>query len=202
MTQRGRGTLEVHDSQNPFMQSTYRLDICSTRKPIQWARDSSDNINGDSEAADPIPSAPASPGKSSKPDFSFLYARSSDVIGSKVDKSIGPLATLMDKPAHKMSVKNKHMRREEIRVETERPKVDVERVLQVYHHAPKPEDPRFTTSSNEYGKQKPSVATYVAERAALPQDFSKSFNGCKPMNSSLNTGMSKSKVHPKLDPIV
>ncbi len=202
MTQRGRGTLEVHDSQNPFMQSTYRLDLCSSRKPIEWTKNSADGVHSEDAASEQISSTPVSPGKSSKPDFSFLYARSSDVIGSKVDKNVGPLSTLMDKPAHKMSVKNKHMRREEVRIEAERPKVDVERVLQVYHHAPKQEDPRFTTSSNEYGKQKPSVATFVAERAALPQDFSKSFNGCKPMNSSLNTGMSKSKVHPKLDPIV
>lgn len=148
------------------------------------------------------PSPAASPTKVEKPDFSFLYARSSDVIGAKVKVADGPMAVLLEKPASAMSVKNKHLRREEEVVRNEKPKPNVEQILAVYHHAPKPEDPRYTTSSNEYGKQKPSEATFVAERAGIPQGFSKSFNGVKPMNSSLNTGMSKSKVHSSLNPIV
>lgn len=46
----------------------------------------------------------------------------------------------------------------------------------------------------------PTAATFVAERAQRPQGFSKSFNGVKPQNSGLNTGITRSTVHPALDP--
>lgn len=82
----------------------------------------------------------------------------------------------------------------------EKPKKDVEAILQTYKHQPKDENPLYTTSGNDYGRKSPSVATYVAERAFRPQDFSKSFNGIKPKNSSLNTSITKSTVHPRLDP--
>lgn len=37
-------------------------------------------------------------------------------------------------------------------------------------------------------------------RAGIPQDFSRGFNNIKPQNTSLNTGITKSTIHPKLDP--
>lgn len=208
MTQRGRGTLEVHRSRNPFFQTTYGMDIgIKPNENIPWDASRAEympdpepepSIEGEIVQGSPAPS----PGKSEKPDFSFLYARSSDVIGAKVKMAEGPMAALLERPAGPQSIKNKHLRRQEDNMSPQKEKPNVERILTVYHHEPKPEDPRYTTSSNEYGKQKPSEATYVADRAGRPQGFSKSFNGVKPMNSSLNTGMSKSKVHSSLNPIV
>jgi hypothetical protein len=138
----------------------------------------------------------------SKPDFSFLYTTSSAVIGSKVARTSGPMDVLLERPVNPLSVKNKHLRREEVHVKKEAIKADPEKILAIYHHEANEEDPRYTTANNEYGKRKPTVATFVSHREARPQAFSNSFNGIKPMNSSLNTGMSRSKVHPKLDPIV
>ena len=54
---------------------------------------------------------------------------------------------------------------------------------------------------NEHGKKAPTLATFVAERNCKPQGFSQSFGSVKFKNSSLNTGISKSNVHPTLDPI-
>lgn len=206
MTQRGRGTLEVHRSRNPFFQTTYGMDIgIKPDEKIPWDASRAEyepepepSLDGEEQMGSPAPS----PGKSEKPDFSFLYARSSDVIGAKVKTAEGPMAALMERPTGALSVKNKHLRRAEENTSPVKVQPNVERILSSYNHEPKPEDPRYTTSSNDYGKQKPSEATYVADRLGRPQGFSKSFNGVKPMNSSLNTGMSKSKVHPALNPIV
>ena len=41
---------------------------------------------------------------------------------------------------------------------------------------------------------------YLCYRAGIPQDFSRGFNNIKPQNTSLNTGITKSTIHPKLDP--
>lgn len=213
MTQRGRGTLEVHRSRNPFFQTTYGMDIgIVPSEKIPWDASKREYqpepepedaaLDGEGEGGHGCDSPPQSPGKNEKPDFSFLYARSSAVIGAKVKVADGPMAALLERPVGAMSVKNKHLRRQEEDTSGEKPKPNVERILSVMVHEPKSEDPRYTTSMNEYGKQKPSEATYVADRRGRPQGFSKSFNGVKPMNSSLNTGMSKSKVHPSLNPIV
>jgi len=53
---------------------------------------------------------------------------------------------------------------------------------------------------NEYGKKAPTLATFVAERNCRPQGFSQSFGSVKFKNSSLNTGITRSTVHPTLDP--
>ena len=203
MTQRGRGTLEVHRSRNPFFQTTYAMDIgVKPHEEIPWDASQGEYRPEPLAEGEAPPSPVASPGKTDKPDFSFLYARSSDVIGSKVKVAEGPMAVLLERPEGPMSAKNKHLRRQEENLKAEKPKPDVGRILESYNHQPKGEDPRYTTANNDYGRQKPSEATYVAERRGRPQEFSNSFNGVKPMNSSLNTGISKSKVHPSLNPIV
>lgn len=77
--------------------------------------------------------------------------------------------------------------------------IDVPRVLEVFEHNPKVEDPRYTTSSNEVGRKKPTTATFVKMRMARNQAFSNSFNGIKPKNTALNTSLTRSQVHEKLD---
>ena len=55
-------------------------------------------------------------------------------------------------------------------------------------------------SFSKIGKKAPTIATFVSERSIRPQGFSKSFQNVNPKNSSLNTSMTKSNVHPNLDP--
>merc|ERR1711916_236271 len=79
-------------------------------------------------------------------------------------------------------------------------KPDVDRILASWKQGTKEEDPRFQTTWDNYGFKAPTAATFVSERAGRPQDFSKSFQGMKPQNSGLNCGLTKSNVHPSLDP--
>jgi hypothetical protein len=206
MTHRGRGTLEINPSRNPFFQTT-SSDIGAKvheRAQIDWdrprqssgggGRSSVDGFSGEKINENIKPSAANNYGE----DFSFLYTRSSDTIGGKIEKKPNALALCMD------TGPTRHKRLQEnganIISHDDRPKKNVEAILQSYTHAPKDENPLYTTSGNDYGRKPPGVATYVAERAYRPQDFSKSFIGIKPKNSSLNTSVNKSHVHPKLDP--
>lgn len=218
MTQRGRGTLEINPSKNPFFQTT-SSDIgakITERAQMDWERpsgsgsgsrlfsssfeqnnttsnnNSNTNNNQNSNSSNNL-------SNNYGEDFSFLYTRSSDTIGSKIDKKPNALALCMD--TH--SVKHKRLQENGANIVSrdEKPvKKDVETILQSYKHQPKDENPLYTTSGNDYGRKAPSIATYVSDRAFRPQDFSKSFNGIKPKNSSLNTSITKSTVHPRLDP--
>lgn len=200
MSQRGRGLLEINPSKNPFYQTT-ASDI--GRKPedkatIDW--DMPKNMRTNATIQQPESTEPA-PIKDYGEDFSFLYARSSDVIGGKLETKMGAMAASMDtNPARRKPAIHSDHAAQIPRVERGRIKLDSDRVLAVYKHDTKRENPLYTTAANEYGKKAPSVATFVSERRGRPQEFSNSFNGIKPKNSSLNTSLSKSNVHPSLDP--
>lgn len=135
--------------------------------------------------------------------FGFLYTRESDSIGGRVPKPV------IDRP--KMLTKTEFLKKwREKRVpgdddvldemSQEPQPVDVDRVLSVWKQGTKDEDPRYTTTNNIIGLKAPTRATFVSERFSIPQGFSSSFNGVKPQNSGLNCGMTKSNVHPSLDP--
>ena len=78
--------------------------------------------------------------------------------------------------------------------------VAIDRMIASYKFAPHTEDPRYTTANNDIGSKRPTIATYVTERYFKTQAFSNSFTTTKSENSSLNTGLTRSTVHPKLDP--
>lgn len=205
MAQRGRGLLEIHPSKNPFFQTT-ASDIgrnIDDRVKVDWnkPRDFTSTRSGQMIDAREVssPAAEQQPVKNYGEDFSFLYARSSDVIGGKLPKQMGPMSSCMDSNHSKTrnTVGSSVVAPVQQRVHV---KKDVNAILEVYKHEPKVENPLYATAMNEYGKKKPSVATFVADRRGRPQEFSNSFNGIKPKNSSLNTSLSKSTVHPKLDP--
>ena len=140
-------------------------------------------------------------------DFSFLYGRTSDKYGSTVPKpervreytiskaelakrrrdTIRLLDTLV--PDNKKSDTFEAMSQEE-----------VERLLKSWKQGTKSEDPRYTTANNQIGFKPPTVATFVSERFGVGQEFTKSFNNVKPSNSGMNTGLTRSSVHPILDP--
>ena len=79
-------------------------------------------------------------------------------------------------------------------------RVDVAGALSLYTHKPKKENALYSTSACEIGKKPPTEATFVAERMHRSQAFSNSFNHMKNQSSALNTGLTKSTIHPTLDP--
>eukprot|EP01038_Epipyxis_sp_PR26KG_P006145 gene6145-8472_t len=202
MTHRGRGTLEVKPSSNPFFQTTNSDIGIKPHESITWkVKGKMPPFNSNVHEVDG--------------NFSFLYTRTSDDIGSKVTKAPAPTNKLLTKTEflkkkREMVQMNKTNGTDDVDENNEIHdfsndksstfKRTAEDILAVYQHAPKAEDPRYTTSTSEYGKKAPSVATIVVDRCARPQSFSKSFNNIKPQNTSLTTAVSRSTVHKSLDP--
>ena len=194
MTQRGRGSLEVKPSNNPFFcaESAYSfgVDIKKKESKVEWSGAINPNY---------IKSA-----KMNKTEtFGFLYTRESDSIGGRVAKPVIDRPKMLTKTEFLKKWRDKRTPTETEQHEELLPEptpVDVERVLQCWKQGTKVEDPRYTTTNNEIGRKTPTVATFVSERHSIPQGFSAGFNGVKPQNSGLNTGLTKSNVHPSLDP--
>jgi hypothetical protein len=122
-------------------------------------------------------------------EFSFLYSRTSDVYG--VDPTKQKAVEAFDYAGTKIDT---------IVENNSRPKRDVKKALELFTHEAKSQNPLYATSANDIGKKPPTEATFVAERAFRTQAFSRSFNHMKPKSSSLNTGLTKSTIHPTLDP--
>jgi hypothetical protein len=192
MSVRGRGCLEVKQSTNPFFQTTTSDIGAKQVAGVPWTVDGK-----------------APPFHNSKHtidgNFSFLYTRESDRIGGKVAKPVMKETKLLTKTEF---LKKKREEMAAAYTETDEDKsrenVPMKRtavgVLAVYKHASKVEDPRYTTSTSDYGKKPPSVATLVIDRAARSQGFSNSFNNIKAQNTSLTTAITRSNVHSSLDP--
>lgn len=195
MSIRGRGTLEVKQSNNPFHQTTASDIGVRPAQRIQWTGNADPAMKCNSH--------------NHSDTFSFLYTRESDKIGAMVSKPALGHKRLLTKTEF---LKN---RREELQStqtltqediallninNQEISQPNVEEILKVFKQGTKYEDPRYTTSNGEYGRKAPTIATLVSERASIPQGFSSSFQNVKPKNSALNTALSKSTVHPKLDP--
>ena len=109
--------------------------------------------------------------------FSFLYSRESDVIGAKVPKPQEKGPKLLTKTEFLKQHREKlvaegnciTLSEEEVLKRTSRPSKpppsyqgDAEELLQLYQHDAKSEDPRYVTSSSDYGAKKPSMATAVS----------------------------------------
>lgn len=208
--------MEIKPSPNPFFQSTSSDIGVNAKEEIEW------KINGE------VPPFEVAPFKSDG-NFLFLYSRESDVIGSKVPKPVVEEKKVLTKTEFLKKKRemvemarsvdgNGNNGNEELKS----PSQKVEALLEVYKHEPKYEDPRYTTANvqyrlhissgnllnytifnlqAEYGKKKPSVATAVLDRKAIPQGFSKGFNRVKPENTSLTTALTRSNVHKALDPL-
>ncbi len=193
MSNRGRGCLEVRPSSNPFFQTSSRDIGIKPETEITW------KVNG--EVPKFSPSTHTVDGN-----FAFLYTRESDLIGGKIPKPASDQKRLMTKTEFLKSKREQYhsthpLEETQENIQNESPKkATAEDILRVYKHAPKYEDPRFSTSTNEFGKKAPSVATIVVERAARPQGFSNSFQNIKPKNTSLTTALTRSTVHSTLDP--
>jgi len=141
MSHRGRGLLEVKPSNNPFFQTTSADVGIRPHENIEWKVEgktpifhfSNHNVDGN---------------------FSFLYTRESDKIGSQVrkpeSKEIKVLTKtefLKKKVEQAMSVTNSSTGYSDTIIKPSSPfKRSAEDILKVYKHAPKVEDPRYTTS--------------------------------------------------------
>jgi len=78
--------------------------------------------------------------------------------------------------------------------------IPVEKVLKVFNHNHKEENPMYTTTQNDIGYKKPTIETMVSMRRSRMQHFSNGFNNIKYRDQGLNCNLTKSKVHSQLDP--
>jgi hypothetical protein len=193
MSQRGRGCLEVKPSANPFFQTASSEHGVDSSQKVEWTGHVDPAMTRSSEHA-------------ASENFSFLYTRESDRIGAKVPKNAMPVRRPLTKTEFLKQRREKLMETcnssssefEELSIA--RKSIPAGLLLENWNQGSKCEDPRFTTSSNVYGSKAPTAATFVSERASRPQGFSNSFSNAKAKNTSLNTGLTKSNVHPSLDP--
>jgi len=208
---RGRGTLEVSESTNPFFQTTssrYGKDL----RTIQ---------------SYDVPNVPfRQAAVKSTPDdfdFSFQHSRESAQIGVGVQLSDSRLAkafSVTDSRADIASAKGRGLQgpvdpnaasvsfagtggpddgaaAAEYVPPVEKTK---EEQLESFMHHAKNENPMYTTTNNQIGFKRPSAATFTFERVARSQNFSNAFNGIKYRDQGLNTAVTKSSVHSELDP--
>jgi hypothetical protein len=140
--------------------------------------------------------------------FAFLYTRESDRIGSEVAKPTNSIQHEEKSKAMLLREKRDKLRETQSRMPppltehevTSMKAAETTRALNSFKHEPTSQDPRYTTETNAFGFKPPTRATFVSERAFRTQAFSNSFNNVKPMQTGLNTSLTKSAVHPKLDP--
>lgn len=143
MSLRGRGTLEIRPSDNPFFQPTSR-DIGNTAADhVEW------KVSG---------RPPQFPTVKHSVDgnFAFLYTRESDMIGAKVPKPQTMSETKMLTRTEFLKARREKalsestgldLSEDNIHHEPSRPKATAEEILKVYKHEPKYEDPRYITSN-------------------------------------------------------
>ena len=189
MACRGRGTLVIRPSSNPFYQPASR-----EREALSLEY-----------SAPVLEKAPREKRPEDGFDFSFLYGRAQEDIGkevprksSKLGKAMGKRLSLAEMSKLKSGVDSK--------IVVEKPQIKItdptelaEAICRVYSHKPKKEHIMYQTSANDYGNQGPTVATVAAERRARSQQFSNSFNGIKYRDQGLNTSTTKSHVHDNID---
>jgi len=141
-------------------------------------------------------------------DLSFLFSRSSDSIGAGIPYSDSALSKVFrQKDSLTDAVNRKSFNADLVQNEDSRTlnrqqfnQEAVQEILMNYNHEPVVHHPLYTISSNEYGRNKPTPATFTSSRMSRNQAFSTSFNKIMPKGNGLNTSLSRSKVHSLLDP--
>ena len=198
MAQRGRGALEIKPSTNPFFVRTSNDFGIVPDEQVQWSGAVNPNFAKSTTVERPE-------------NFSFLYTRESDNIGGKVANPLDTKPRVLTKTEFLKSWRDRQVQRPDVGAHTIELKADdgykkkksaeeVTYLLNGWKQGTHGEDPRYTTTNNTYGFKAPTVATFVADRRGRPQGFSKSFQGIKPQSSGLNVGITRSNVHPSLDP--
>jgi len=186
---RGRGTQEIRPSNNPFFQTTSSSIGMVPAQRKEWQA--------------PEVYRPAAKGNDGF--FDFMFTKESDRIGDGVDASDSKLAETMKRADSLREVAKKkgeglYPAKEAPPSQRVPPKPTVEQVLSVYEHQPKDQNPVYTTSNNVIGYKRPDPSTFTHERKFIAQAFSNSFNNVKYRNQGLNTSLTKSNIHSRLDP--
>ena len=140
MSIRGRGTLEIRPCDNPFFQPV-SADIGLT----------SGNANSEWKGNGPV--LPSAAPYKVDGNFSFLYSRESDKIGSKVAKPQTSEVRILSRSEFLKQRREKSLEGfdEEywntLKSTSESTKPAPEDFLRTYKHVPKEEDPRYITSA-------------------------------------------------------
>lgn len=192
MANRGRGTLSVRKSNNPFFQTTNQA----------FGEDFSEDVEFTAPSV-----LRAAPKKKLEDefDFGFQYARAAEEIGKGIPQSDSRLSSAMaqgDSLSQISRLKSGTTGMRPVDEETssgDNATQRAESILQHYKHNPRNEHSMYQTNNNMYGVQKPTVATFTADRKARSQAFSNSFNGVKFRDQGLNTSLIRSQVHNALD---
>jgi Domain of unknown function (DUF4490) len=140
-------------------------------------------------------------------DLSFLFSRTSDSVGIGIPYSDSALSkvfrqrdSLMEAVTRKSLAADLVQENNDLPLKRQITPEEVQKILQSYNHKAKVQHPLYMTSSNDYGRKKPTPATFTSTRASKNQAFSSSFNEIMPRGNGLNTSLSRSKVHSSLDP--
>jgi len=145
MSLRGRGTLEIKPSKNPFFQTTTADIGLNPEEKVDWKYDLNPSL---------VMSSQGHVGGKKEDNFSFLYSRESDTIGSKVKKPdlmLPRMATRTEFLKHRREELGSREEVKEILAEFKQTqtvtKLTADEILKSYKHQPKYEDPRYTLTS-------------------------------------------------------
>ena len=193
MANRGRGTLTVRRSDNPFFQPSSHMVGEDFSKEITYNA--------------PTVERETRPKKLEQDyDFGFLYKRASEDIGKGIEASDSRLSAAMAQGDTLRDIAKMKTGGCEAAPHPENdgpPALSAtgraEKILEGYDHNPRNEHSMYQTTNNQYGIQRPTVATFTADRQARSQAFSNSFNGIKFRDQGLNTSLVRSTVHNSLD---
>lgn len=140
MSQRGRGCFEIRPPTSAF----YRTSTSEI----------GDEIIRTTDIVDISESSERQAASTATQSFSFLYTRESDKIGSKVrNDAIDNNPHFSAVACQRRQNRARNMIDENETCETIKiPELTTEQVLATYKQGSKVEDPRFTTSANDYGE--------------------------------------------------
>lgn len=143
MSVRGRGTLEIRKSTNPFFQSVGSdIGLNAHNANFEWT------VNGG-------PSFPVAKPYKVDGNFSFLYSRESDKIGGKVPKPEVSEVRMLSRSEFLKQRRDKALETAQLDItagETLDRKPTADEMLATYRHDPKGEDPRYLTTNVSFSK--------------------------------------------------
>jgi hypothetical protein len=179
----------------PFLLTTnqaYGINLKELQNATQnWSNRMPDHSNHNKE--DPT----------TKYNLSFLFSREADEYGRDIPPSDSKLAEAFSKQ-NSLSDRAKRKRFACIS-HSQKPtpeKVSREQIqqwLDQYTLKSKQEHILYSTTSNQMGSKKPTLATLPTTRHDISQKFSSSFHTIMFQDHGLNMALSKSKVHKSLD---
>ena len=138
--------------------------------------------------------------------MSFLFSRESDKYGTDIPSSDSCLAkalseqTSLSARAKRKTFSSSFQQLTSNPVPSRLSKGQMENWINQYSLNKKQEHILYSTTSNQIGSKKPTLATLPTTRYDISQQFSSSFHTVMFHDHSLNVALSRSKVHKSLDP--